>query len=99
MDKMVTARMPAGKKARGSAALLRLGTNTSAAINALFDFVIETGQLPFPKPARLGAEEVARRIALVDSIPFDSKSRFAQMSDGEIRRERLGMNESTAEHG
>jgi antitoxin component of RelBE/YafQ-DinJ toxin-antitoxin module len=91
MDRMVTARMSQGKKERGTATLSRLGTNASAAINALFDFVIENGRLPFSKPARLGADEIVDRIALVDSIPLYPENRFAQMDDDEIKRERLGM--------
>jgi antitoxin component of RelBE/YafQ-DinJ toxin-antitoxin module len=80
-----------GKKELGNAALEKLGTNASASINRLFDYVIEHGRLPFEEPARLSAAERTRRIALVDSIPLPADNRFATMTDAEIRQERLGI--------
>jgi antitoxin component of RelBE/YafQ-DinJ toxin-antitoxin module len=89
-DVMVTARMSRAKKATGNEKLASLGTSASAAINGLYDYVIEFGRLPFQGDESLTGEEIAQRIALVDSIPL-ATSRFAHMTDGQIRRERLGL--------
>jgi antitoxin component of RelBE/YafQ-DinJ toxin-antitoxin module len=91
MDGMVTGRMPQGKKEIGNAVLARLGSSASAAINQLYDYLIEYGRLPFSESARLDKDEVANRIALVDSIPLPAGNRFTTMTDEEIRRERLGI--------
>jgi len=91
MDAMVTARMSQLKKDRGNIILSDLGTNASAAINCLFDYLIENEQLPFSKPKQLEPTEIERRIALVDGISLPAENRFAGMTDDQIKRERLGM--------
>ncbi|MDR1712947.1 MAG: hypothetical protein LBR39_02170 [Coriobacteriales bacterium] len=91
MDAMVTGRMSQSKKEAGNAILTQLGTNASAVINRLYDFIIEQGRLPFAEPTALDAAEIQRRIAVVDSIPLMTGNRFATMTDDEIRRERLGV--------
>jgi antitoxin component of RelBE/YafQ-DinJ toxin-antitoxin module len=91
MDGMVTGRMPQGKKETGNAVLANLGLNASAAINQLYDYLIEHGRLPFSERERLDKDEIISRIMLVDSIPLPAGNRFATMTDENIRRERLGM--------
>jgi antitoxin component of RelBE/YafQ-DinJ toxin-antitoxin module len=90
MDAMVTGRMSQGKKEAGNAALLRMGTNASAAINQLYDYLIEHDRLPFPKADKPSGVRLAQIIRMVDSIPLSAGNRFATMTDDEIRRERLG---------
>jgi addiction module RelB/DinJ family antitoxin len=45
-DAMVTARMGSSKKAAGMEVLERLGLNASAAINSLFDYLIQHDEMP-----------------------------------------------------
>jgi antitoxin component of RelBE/YafQ-DinJ toxin-antitoxin module len=87
---MVTGRMPMGKKEAGNAVLESLGTNASAAINRLYDFLIENGSLPFSDKPALAEAEIVARIALVDGIALPAGNRFSLMDDDDIRRERLG---------
>lgn len=91
MDGMVTGRMSLGKKEAGNAVLESLNTNASAAINRLYDFIIENGKLPFSDNPALSEAEIAKRIALVDSLALPVDNRFSLMSDDDIRRERLGV--------
>ena len=46
-DAMVTARMSVAKKEAGVRALRSLGMTASEAINAMFDYLINNGSLPF----------------------------------------------------
>ena len=91
-DAMVTARMSAEKKEAGMRVLRSLGMTASEAINALFDYLIKNGRLPFegnsedlaPREQRL-----AESIAFVDSIPkIKIDERFDKMTMAEIRYER-----------
>ena len=91
-DAMVTARMSAEKKEAGTRVLRSLGMTASEAINALFDYIIKNGRLPFegnsedlaPREQRL-----AESIAFVDSIPrIEIDERFSRMTMAEIRLER-----------
>lgn len=89
-DAMVTARMSQEKKEAGNRMLEQLGTNASQAVNRLYDYVLEKKELPFPEQQgrrKYTQEEIAQAIAWVDSIP--RKDRFSNMSDHEIRQERL----------
>lgn len=93
-DVMVTARMSPEKKERGNRCLQELGTNASQVINRLYDFIIETGELPFaeaaPKPTVFTAEAIAearRALAELKLLPADNP--FATMTDEEIRANRL----------
>ena len=55
-----------------------------------YDYVLEKKELPFPEQQgrrKYTQEEIAQAIAWVDSIP--RKDRFSNMSDHEIRQERL----------
>jgi len=89
MDSMVTARMSKSKKESGNAILAELGTNASNAINRFYDYLIAKKELPFDVLEPLSAEELQRRVALVDGIPFSAGIHFSSMNDDEIRRERL----------
>lgn len=92
-DAMVTARMSSEKKEAGNRMLEQLGTNPSQAVNRLYDYVLEKKELPFPEQRerrRYTPEEIAEAIAWVDSIPrLPANNRFADMTDDEIRYERL----------
>ena len=94
MDSMVTARMSKSKKESGNAILEQLGTNASNAINRFYDYLIEKRELPFGVREALSAEELQRRVALVDGIPVSTGNRFSSMDDDEIRRERISKRSS-----
>jgi len=90
MDAMVTARMSEGKKEVGNAILHELGTNASQFINDSYDYVIKTRRLPFQDDQRKRKEvDMNEAILFIDSIPLPSASRFASMTDEEIKQERL----------
>ena len=59
MDPVVTARVPAGVRARGTDVLREIGATTSELINAAFDYVIQEHELP--RPRRKTADETHRR--------------------------------------
>ncbi|WP_139650857.1 type II toxin-antitoxin system RelB/DinJ family antitoxin [Raoultibacter phocaeensis] len=92
-DAMVTARMASEKKEAGNRILEQLGTNSSQVVNRLYDYVIENKKLPFPgteQRRKITREELAEAIAWVDSIPrLPKNNRFANITDDEIRYERL----------
>lgn len=48
MDPIVTARVPAGIRDRGTSILHEIGSNTTELINAAFNYVIQTKELPKP---------------------------------------------------
>ncbi len=94
-DAMVTARMSAEKKEMGNRVLDQLGTNASQVVNRLYDYVIEQRALPFGQTEEKRQhhhtqEEIDEAIAWVDSIPkLDPNNPYANMTDDEIRYERL----------
>lgn len=93
-DAMVTGRMSKEKKEAGNRVLARLGTNPSAAINGLYDYLIREEKLPFEKEEEFGwqkysKEEIAEAFAFVRSLRIPVDNRFATMTDDEIKRERL----------
>lgn len=93
-DAMVTARMSQDKKARGNRVLDQLGMNASQAINWLYDYVIEHKKMPAES---VGEEEplearLANAAAWFDEMAAIGPavdSRFLDMADDQIRRERL----------
>lgn len=92
MDGMVTARMPEGKKKAGAAVLAELGVTASQAINGLYDFMLEHGKLPFDRDSNRGAADaqaLKKAIEWADSVVLPPDNRFTEMSDDDIRRERL----------
>lgn len=91
-DAMVTARMSPEKKEAGNRILEQLGTNASQVINRLYDFVIESRELPFPNQQerrKYSQDEVAKALAWADDLKLDHPSRFANMTLKEVKRERL----------
>lgn len=97
---MVTARMDDLKKARAGAILRKCGKTPSKAINELYDFIIREGTLPWGDArggiASMSARQVEEAADFIQSIP-PASSRFATMSDEEIRRERLRAKAETGE--
>ena len=92
-DAMVTARMPLEKKEEGNRILKKLDTNPSQVVNMVYDYVISKRKLPFPeerKDHKYTKEEIAEAKAWVDSLCVLPKgNRFSNMSDDEIKMERL----------
>ncbi len=92
-EAMVTARMSCGKKEEGTSVLRELGTTPSKAINDLFDYVVRHRSLPFEDgqaPASsISREEVHAALNWLDGISLPEGNRFAGMSDGDIKAERL----------
>lgn len=94
-DAMVTARMSESKKKAGTRELKKLGMSASQAINQMFDYLIQNKELPFgakdERPSHAySKEEIAEAVAWVDSLsPLPANNRFANMTDDEIRYERL----------
>lgn len=90
-DAMVTGRMPQGKKEEGNRILASLGVNPSKAINQLYDYVIEHRSLPFDNKQEnqlnFSHEEITGAFQWAESI--SRKNRFSNMTDDEIRAERL----------
>jgi antitoxin component of RelBE/YafQ-DinJ toxin-antitoxin module len=92
-EAMVTARMSSGKKEAVAGILKGLKTTPSQAINALYDYVIAHGALPFGDDnsgsRRLSKEDLASALEWVDEISLPRGNRFASMTDADIKRERL----------
>jgi addiction module RelB/DinJ family antitoxin len=92
-DAMVTARMSTQKKESGNLVFEQLGTNASQAINGLYDYVIRNKQLPYDQQPKLGLGKYSKKqlreaAEWVDGLVMPD-SRFAYMTDDEIKRERL----------
>ena len=91
MDSMVTARMPKGKKETGNSILRELGTNPSQFINESYDYVIKNRSLPYRGTVQQRSMvDFEKAVAFIASIPLPAPSRFAHMTDEEIKHERLG---------
>ena len=90
-EAMVTGRMDQQKKKRVGHILKREGLNASQAINMMYDRVAEEGNVDFLKPQRVVPGSTAWKSAaeFVDSLTSPRKSRFDNMTDAEIRMERL----------
>ncbi len=94
IDATVSSRMPAAKKAQAQKILERAGTNSSQVINALFDRIVQEGNVHFlmsepEENDKQKREHLARAFEIVDSIPISRKSEFDNMSETEIRMRRL----------
>jgi antitoxin component of RelBE/YafQ-DinJ toxin-antitoxin module len=85
--------MPVNKKENGNALLKQLGTNASAAINQLYEYVITQHRLPFARSKEGATAKGTYQEALtfIDSLPLPADNPFAQMDDAQIRRARLGL--------
>jgi antitoxin component of RelBE/YafQ-DinJ toxin-antitoxin module len=92
-DAMVTARMSQAKKEAGSRILESLGSNASQLINEVYDYLIEYGSSPFapanPKGREISPELIAQALSSVENMCLPADNRFSNLTDGEIRRERL----------
>ena len=91
-DAMVTARMPQSKKDAGGRILESLGTNASAAINGLYDYVISNRELPFgakPNSVAPAKGDLARALAWVDDIAQVEPGELSGMTLKEAKRHRL----------
>lgn len=89
-ESMVTGRMGADKKARGSRILQKSGLNVSQAINLLYDRIIREGNAEFlleGGPRDDAAWENAARF--VDSLTVEQATRFDDMTKAQIRADRL----------
>ncbi|MBQ9068908.1 MAG: type II toxin-antitoxin system RelB/DinJ family antitoxin [Eggerthellaceae bacterium] len=91
-DAMVSARMSGAKKEAGNRVLESLGTNASRAINEFYDFLIANKTLPWKTQEErppLTREQIQEGLAWIRSLQVDIDSRFARMTDDEIKSERL----------
>lgn len=90
-DAMVTGRMPSRKKEAGNAILAHAGLNASQAIGMMYDKLIESKSVDFllEGPAQSRESKLAAAAAFVDSLSVKRASRFDDMTDVEIRCERL----------
>ena len=92
-DAMVTARMPQAKKEAGAAVFKEIGTTASAAINQLYDYVLEKKALPFSKEqdrrTPLTKDQLQEALAWVDSIPRPGSSEFSNITLKEAKRRRM----------
>lgn len=90
-DAMVTARMPQSKKDAGNEILRELGFSASAAINALYDRVLETREWPIPEMRSAHVDPIALRdaLALVDGIARVSPTEAPPMDADAAKRRRL----------
>ncbi len=88
-DVMVTARMSREKKDTVAQILGEMGTNASEAINDFYDYIRVNRALPFEKnpPRIIGKDELSEALAFIDSLSI--ADRFSDMTDEEIRRERM----------
>lgn len=90
---MVTARMSQAKKEQGARALKKMGKTANAAINDLFDYIIRHESMPNMKAGSSEQTErivkLAEAIKWADSISLPADNRFAQMTDDQIKEERL----------
>ena len=89
---MVTARMLATKKRRGSCILEQEGLSASQAVNLMYDRMIEEGGAGFllpDEPAPNTGSRWAAAASFVDSLSSQGSTRFDDMSKAEIRLDRL----------
>lgn len=94
-DAMVTARMPDTKKEAGNRVLEELGSNASAAINELYDYLISKKQFPWTKkkaePIRrtFSKEELEKAQQWMEGMQVHLDPEFANMTIKEAKRHRL----------
>lgn len=82
--------MPHDKKAQGSRILQREGLNASQTINLLYDRLIREGNAAFlPKPPLPQKGTWGNAVQFVDSLSRERAMRFDNMSEAEIRADRL----------
>lgn len=87
---MVTGRMTPQKKAAGNAVLENLGLNPSQAINMLYSKLIDEKSASFLGDESATDEARWKAAAtFVDSLTYEKSSRFDNMTDSEIKMDRL----------
>ena len=94
VEATVTSRMPASTKNKVQQILKRNGTNSSRVINALFDRIIEEGNVAFlsnnaKEKQNLMEQNLQRAVEFVDSVPVARGSKFDNMTHSEIKALRL----------
>ena len=87
MQCMVTARMDEAKKKQAARILKREGLNASAAINMMYDRLIEDGNADFMRkePRKITPEEWKSAAEFIRSIPIKRPTKFDNMTKGEIK--------------
>lgn len=90
---MVTGRMSQEKKEAGNAVLQRAGLTPSAAINRMYELLLERGNADFlapPKPIH-SPDEWKSALAFVEALkmPLAVDERFETMTKAQIKAERL----------
>lgn len=94
-DAMVTARMPDTKKEAGNRVLEELGSNASAAINELYDYLISKKQFPWTKKGETRQIRVIDKRLLrsilqeMDEMAVHLDPEFANMTLKEAKHHRL----------
>lgn len=86
MESVLTVRLDASVKDRGTSIMRKLGTTPSKAVRELFDFAIKHDALPFPASSSTTDEEIRRRIQAFDRCHTKSP---LTLTDDELREERL----------
>ncbi len=86
MESVLTVRLDAQMKERGSRVMRQAGLTPSQAVRQLFDYASRNDALPFPAAPKPGKEEVARRIAAFDRC---HTKRPLTLTDDELRAERM----------
>ena len=94
-DAMVTARISLAKKTAGNQILEDLGSNTSQAINELYDYIIAHKTLPWRDgsnaEAEISSEQLREALDWVEGLGASVSSEFARMPIKDARRARLGL--------
>jgi RHH-type rel operon transcriptional repressor/antitoxin RelB len=86
MDAILTVRLDSEIKERAQAILRQKGFSASAAVQRFFDYIVQTGNLPFENDGRPSAQEIEQR--LVAFTQFHTKEPLS-ISDEEIRAARI----------
>ena len=94
IEATVTSRVPASTKKQVQGILKRNGTNSSKVINSLFNRIAKEGNISFlsnmqEEKEALKKQNLERAVTFIDSIPIERKNQFAEMSDSEIKAQRL----------
>lgn len=93
MEAVVTSRMDASIKERGSAVMRREGLTPSQAVRRLFEYAARNDALPFPEQPGSSKAEVAARIAAFDACHTKQP---LSLTDDELREQRLQGRYATA---
>lgn len=86
MDAILTVRLDKEIKERGQAILKDKGLTPSSAVQRLFDYIVQKGDLPFRDDPHLDSEEIEQRLAAFKRFHTLEPT---HTSDEEIRAARL----------